>query len=307
MSNSTTQLDQISATQAFKEAVANALFDAASPGMIWGRHDSTTSLLTWGYYGGYYGNSAVANGTLTLAPSATNYIFADPTTGAVSVNTTGIPSGKIPLYQVVTNATTTTSWTDLRSYAPISQLSTAGTQPANEVYAGPSSGAAAAPGFRALVPADLPVMGASGGGHASGAAPDPGATAGSTRYLREDATWAVPSGGGSSPPVLPVNAQTGTSYTLAATDAPSANGYQGIVTMNNAGANTLTVPPNSSVSFPVGTQIQVVQLGAGQTTVSGGSGVTVNNPSSLTARAQYSSLVLTQIAANTWILGGDMT
>jgi len=108
-------------------------------------------------------------------------------------------------------------------------------------------------------------------------------------------------------PVLPVNAQTGTTYTLALSDAPIVNGYQGAVTMNNAGANTLTVPQNSSVAFPVGTQIVVVQLGAGQTTIAAGSGATVHNASSATARAQYSSLSLLQVAANTWILGGDVT
>jgi lysophospholipase L1-like esterase len=43
----------------------------------------------------------------------------------------------------------------------------------------------------------LPVFGSSGGGHAAGAVPDPGVTAGTTRYLREDGTWATPSGGGS--------------------------------------------------------------------------------------------------------------
>ena len=45
--------------------------------------------------------------------------------------------------------------------------------------------------------ADLPVFGASGVSHSKGAVPDPGATAGSTRYLREDGTWVVPAGGGS--------------------------------------------------------------------------------------------------------------
>ncbi len=44
--------------------------------------------------------------------------------------------------------------------------------------------------------AQLPVMGASGPTHAAGAVPDPGATAGSSRYLREDGTWATPSTGG---------------------------------------------------------------------------------------------------------------
>lgn len=44
--------------------------------------------------------------------------------------------------------------------------------------------------------ANLPAMGASGGSHAAGIVPDPGSTAGTTRFLREDATWAAPSGGG---------------------------------------------------------------------------------------------------------------
>jgi hypothetical protein len=66
------------------------------------------------------------------------------------------------------------------------------------VFAGPTSGSAAAPAFRALVAADYPVFGASGASHAQGAVPDPGATAGTTRFLREDGTWVVPSGSGGS-------------------------------------------------------------------------------------------------------------
>ncbi|MBB2915850.1 hypothetical protein [Cupriavidus alkaliphilus] len=118
MSNSTTLLDTISANQASKEVVVNANFDAASPAMIWGRRASTTNGLTWGYYGGYYNGNAVANGTVTLTASTTNYIYANAATGAVSVNTTGVPAGTVGLYSVVTGTTTATSYTDLRCYAP---------------------------------------------------------------------------------------------------------------------------------------------------------------------------------------------
>ena len=55
--------------------------------------------------------------------------------------------------------------------------------------------------------ARLPLFGASGSAHAIGAVPDPGATAGSTRFLREDGSWVAPSGGGA---VSSVNGQTGT-------------------------------------------------------------------------------------------------
>lgn len=118
MSNSNTLLDQISSTQANKEVVVNALLDAASPATLWGRHASACAGLTWGFYGGYFASQAIANGTVTLTASTTNYLYADNVTGAVSVNTTGVPVGKIPLYQIVTGATTVTSYLDQRSYAP---------------------------------------------------------------------------------------------------------------------------------------------------------------------------------------------
>lgn len=73
------------------------------------------------------------------------------------------------------------------------------TESANRIFAGPSSGGAATPTFRALVPADYPVFVASGASHAAGAVPDPGASAGSTKFLCENATWAVPAGGTTSP------------------------------------------------------------------------------------------------------------
>ncbi|RQY50973.1 hypothetical protein DF109_32485 [Burkholderia stagnalis] len=123
MSNSTTLLDTISSTQANKEITANGLFDAVSPASLWGRRGPTTGGLTWGYYGGNFVDStgtshAIANGTLTLTASTTNYIYADNITGAVSINTTGFPTGKVPLYSVVTGTSTATSYLDYRSYQP---------------------------------------------------------------------------------------------------------------------------------------------------------------------------------------------
>ncbi|GEM_PF-6015607 len=65
----------------------------------------------------------------------------------------------------------------------------------NAFFAGPSTGGSGAASFRSIAATDMPVFVASGGSHASGAVPDPGASAGTTRFLREDATWATPSGG----------------------------------------------------------------------------------------------------------------
>lgn len=93
-----------------------------------------------------------------------------------------------------------------------------------------------------------------------------------------------------------VTADTTTAYTLVLTDA----GKQ--VTMSNAAASTLTVPPNSSVAFAVGVRIQVIQLGAGAVTLTAGSGVTVSETGNNLVLGQYQSAVLVKQATNTWIV-----
>lgn len=98
----------------------------------------------------------------------------------------------------------------------------------------------------------------------------------------------------------PETVQTGTSYTLVLADAFK------LVAMNNAGANTLTVPPNSEVAFPVGTRIDLSQDGAGQTTVVAGTGVTVRTPETLKLRKQRAKATLIKRATNTWDLEGNL-
>lgn len=119
-------------------------------------------------------------------------------------------------------------------------------------------------------------------------------------------SWQTPgAGSGGNPPAY--NAQTGTAYVLALTDAPATSTSQGIVSMNNAAANAVTVPPHSSVPWVGQTMIQIIQLGAGQTTITPGAGVTVLTASTLTARAQNSTLLLTEIGVDLWVLSGDNT
>ena len=101
---------------------------------------------------------------------------------------------------------------------------------------------------------------------------------------------------------LNTNEQTGTTYTLALTDDGK------VVEMNNASANTLTVPPNSSVAFPVGSQILVLQTGAGQTTVAAGAGVTVNSKDgNLKLSAQWCAATLIKRATDVWVVVGDLS
>lgn len=88
------------------------------------------------------------------------------------------------------------------------------------------------------------------------------------------------------------NVQT-TSYTAVITD------MDGVVEMNVAGANTLTVPLNASVAFPVGTLIGVLQAGAGATTIAGTSGVTVHNAGALSG--QWGAAKLYKRGTDEWV------
>jgi hypothetical protein len=100
---------------------------------------------------------------------------------------------------------------------------------------------------------------------------------------------------------LTTNAQV-SSYTLVLADAGK------IVEMNVGSANNLTVPPNASVAFPVGTQLLVLQTGAGQTTLVAGSGVTINSKDGdLKLSAQWSAASLVKRATDTWVAVGDLT
>jgi hypothetical protein len=100
--------------------------------------------------------------------------------------------------------------------------------------------------------------------------------------------------------LIVTNRQTA-SYTLVLGDADK------LVEINNASANNLTIPLNSSVAFPTGTQILLAQYGAGQTTIVATSGVTVrSNGAKLKLNAQYSGATLIKIAENEWYLFGDI-
>lgn len=97
------------------------------------------------------------------------------------------------------------------------------------------------------------------------------------------------------------NRQT-SSYTLVLADANV------VVEMNVASANTLTVPPNSSVAFDVGTVLEGLQYGAGQTTITPGSGVTIRSSGGkLKTAAQYAAFSLRKIATDEWIVAGDLS
>jgi len=92
------------------------------------------------------------------------------------------------------------------------------------------------------------------------------------------------------------------SYTLS-----SLTERDSLIEMGKSTAQTLTIPANSSVAYPVGTSIDILQTGAGQVTIAGAGGVTVNATPGLKLRAQWSSATLFKRATDTWVVMGDLS
>jgi hypothetical protein len=103
---------------------------------------------------------------------------------------------------------------------------------------------------------------------------------------------------------LGINAQTGTTYTTVLAD----NGK--LVTLTNGSSIALTIPLNSSVAYPVGAQLNLSQLGAGQVTIAGAGGVTVVSTGATAAtpklRVQYSTATAIQTSVDNWLVVGDV-
>jgi hypothetical protein len=101
-----------------------------------------------------------------------------------------------------------------------------------------------------------------------------------------------------------INAQTGTTYTFVLADAGK------IVTSSNAATVAMTIPPNSSVAFPIGSSLTVISIGAGLTNFAQGAGVTITSTGATAAapvlRIQHSSATAIKTATDTWRVVGDI-
>ncbi len=118
-------------------------------------------------------------------------------------------------------------------------------------------------------------------------------------FTNANHTHANAAGGGSI--LYTLNTQTA-SYTLVLADAGK------VIPVSNASANNVTVPPNSSVAFPTGSVITLIQTGAGQTTIVAGAGVTIQSENSkLKLKAQYATAGLLKIDTDTWVAFGNLT
>jgi hypothetical protein len=104
-----------------------------------------------------------------------------------------------------------------------------------------------------------------------------------------------------------LNAQTGTTYTSVLSDS-----YQVLVTMNNASANAFKIPTNASVAHPIGTVITVLNIGAGECTISAvTSGTTTVLSAGTTAATpkltQYKSAACIKTGTDTWYVVGAVS
>jgi hypothetical protein len=100
--------------------------------------------------------------------------------------------------------------------------------------------------------------------------------------------------------VQAINYQSG-AYTLVSGDAGK------LITINSVSTANLTIPTNASVPMTIGTHIDFIQLGAGQVTISGNIGVTINYTPGNKLRTQYAGASVIKIGTDTWCLVGDIS
>ena len=103
--------------------------------------------------------------------------------------------------------------------------------------------------------------------------------------------------------MIAINAQTGTTYTTVLADDGK------LVTCDNAASIALTIPPNSSVAYGIGTQINIMQMDAtGTVTITAGAGVTLRSAGSkLKTNGQYAVATCAKIATDTWVVVGNLS
>lgn len=120
-----------------------------------------------------------------------------------------------------------------------------------------------------------------------------------------------PTGGtGPTGPVGPggvdaINVQSGTLYTLAIADADS------LISISNAGTQTIVIPQNSSVSFATGAAVNIVRAGTGPVQITQGSGTTIRSTGATATgpylRSQYSAASMLYEGTNVWYVIGDIS
>lgn len=100
--------------------------------------------------------------------------------------------------------------------------------------------------------------------------------------------------------VQTINNQTGTTYT------PTLDDLGALVTCTNVAAITVYLPQDADLAVPIGGFIEWVPLGAGMITFVAGTGATVLTADTAVTRKTNSVALAEKIAANTWLVVGDL-
>jgi hypothetical protein len=103
------------------------------------------------------------------------------------------------------------------------------------------------------------------------------------------------------------NNVTTSTYSSVLTDATYNNHQGDTLLLNSASPQTVTIPVNSSVSYPVGSTIEAMQMGTGKVTFVADVGVTINSANGFKSiGVQYMGITLMQTATNVWLLLGGL-
>lgn len=101
---------------------------------------------------------------------------------------------------------------------------------------------------------------------------------------------------------LGVRTSTSTTITPALSDA------HGLITCSAATAIAFIIPSNSSIAFPIGSQVMIEQGSTGQVRFSGATGVTLNSyGNAYNMVGQYATAFATKTALNRWVIDGSLT
>lgn len=299
-------------------------FRSVSPAGLFGIDPSTTTGLTFGYLGGYFAGFTVANGTLTLTASTTNYVVVNRSTAVVSVATTPTNWNNqvtyLRLYSFVAGASSftigaTSDWRQAfgLDVAGISNPMTT----AEDFIKGGVSGAPVRVGVGGNGQVLTVTAGVVGWANSSAGFTNPmttagdvitGGVAGAAGRLAVgntgDVLTVVAGAPAWAPPGIEQNSQSA-AYTLVLGD----KGKQILHPTADTTARIYTIPANSSVAYPINTAITFVnQHGAGVITIAIATDAMYFSPTGSTgSRTLAANGIATavKVTATEWMISGS--
>lgn len=211
--------------QASAEVLVNRMGETLEHQAVYGLKQSTTTALTWGYYGGRWGGFSITAGTLTLTDDSANYVVVAIATGVISV------------------ATASTNWDNDTDYVRVYKITTA-------------SGVVSAVEDHRAGPGGVHGGAGGGGGGGSGTVTSVDASGGV-----ETASGSAITATGTVRGARKINAQTGTSYAILATDRGKH------LTLSNASSIAATIAQAGGTGFEDGYFVWIENVGAGSVTL----------------------------------------